>query len=56
VLAHKKLNAEMQNHSTAESKHNLPCMDETMQHRVVRTVVKDGREVWLDEPPDLHPH
>lgn len=32
----------------------LPCMQAIMKHRVVRTALNDGTEVWVDEPPGLH--
>ena len=56
TLAHHKLNAQVQDYRTPDSKRNLPCMENPMHHRVVRTVLKDGREVWIDEPPGLHEH
>jgi len=32
----------------------LPCMQDVMKHRVVRTVIRDGKEIWEGEPPGLH--
>ena len=32
----------------------LPCMQNTMKFRVVRSAIRDGQEVWEDEPPGLH--
>jgi len=54
--AHNELNAEVQDHGIPDAKHNLPCMENTLTYRVVRTSVKDGLEAWIDEPPGLHDH
>ena len=32
----------------------LPCMADTLPYRRARTVVREGREVWEDEPSGLH--
>ena len=32
----------------------LPCMENTLPNRVIRTVIRDGREIWQDEPAGLH--
>ena len=56
ALAHNKLHAQVMNYRTPGSKRNLPCMENTIRHRVARTVVRDGREVWEGEPPALHEH
>jgi len=36
------------------SKRAVICMEETDRPRTARTVVQDGKEVWIDEPPGLH--
>lgn len=54
TIAHNKANAEIQSHRIPGAKRNLPCMENTNQHRVIRTVVSDGVEDWIDEPPGLH--
>jgi hypothetical protein len=56
VEAHRKLGASMTSYRTECCERALPCMLDTMKHRVVCTVLRDGREVWEDEPPGLHGH
>jgi hypothetical protein len=29
-------------------------MEDLSRHRIARTIVRNGREVWEDEPPGLH--
>jgi hypothetical protein len=52
--AHRRVGGGMKAHRR-NSRRALPCMEELGAHRVARTVVKDGREVWEGEPPGLHP-
>jgi hypothetical protein len=54
VDAHERLGRGMAAHMKEGSGRRLPCMEDTRKHRVIRTVVKDGREAWADEPPGLH--
>jgi hypothetical protein len=54
--AHRHAGAEIQRQRRKKSAHALPCMDNALQHRVARTEVRDGREVWQGEPPGLHRH
>lgn len=42
--AHRRMGFEMSAHLGSDAAGVLPCMKETMQYRVVRTVVKDGVE------------
>lgn len=39
---------------TAESGHSFPCMNDTLKYRAVRTRLKNGIEVWKNEPAGLH--
>ena len=52
--AHQRLGGEMLSHRSEGSNRALPCMEDITKHRVARTVVRDGREVWEDDPPGLH--
>lgn len=54
--AHKRLKAETLSFRRDGSPRALPCMEEIAKHRIVRSVMKDGREVWGDEPAGLHSH
>ncbi len=54
--AHRRLGAEMPSHRTPDSKRALPCMEDLTKYRVVRTVIENGKEIWKDEPSDLHSH
>jgi hypothetical protein len=36
------------------SSKRLPCMEDTTPHRVARTIMQDGHEIWVNEPPGLH--
>ena len=57
-IAHEKAGAEMQSHRQPKSKRPLPCMENILdrEHRIARTALRDGREVWEGEPPGLHKH
>jgi hypothetical protein len=52
--AHRRVGAEIKSYRTKESNRALPCMADTVKHRVIRTSVRDGKEIWEDEPPGLH--
>jgi hypothetical protein len=52
--AHRRLGHATWVFKSQHSKRMLPCMEDTTKYRIVRTVVRDGREVWQDEPPQLH--
>lgn len=54
--AHQRVGASMPTHKTAGSQRALPCMEDVLKHRVARTVLEDGREIWKDEPLGLHSH
>lgn len=45
---------EMRPYTGEGARRGLPCMQDLMSHRVVRTVIRDGKEVWESEPPGLH--
>jgi hypothetical protein len=47
--AHRRLGAQVKSYQTGRSGRALPCMEDTTKHRVIRTVVRDGREVWKNE-------
>jgi hypothetical protein len=34
--------------------HVYPCMNDTFKHRAVRTRLKNGKEMWKNEPAGLH--
>lgn len=53
---HRRLGAQMPSHRTEHSKRALPCMEETTKHRVIRTIVRDGQEIWEYEPQEDHEH
>ncbi len=54
--AHERTGAKMVSHAQEASHRRLPCMEDTMRFRVVRTRVFRGQEVWIDEPDGLHEH
>jgi hypothetical protein len=54
--AHRQAGASMSSHKREGSVRSLPCMEDVLKHRVVQTILKDGREVWENEPPGLHSH
>jgi hypothetical protein len=54
--AHKQAGGKMVSHKKVDSVRALPCMEHVEKHRLVRTVLRDGHEVWEDEPPGLHSH
>jgi len=51
---HERLGAHVVTYTQTGSVRRLPCMDEIKKHRVVRTRVRKGREVWISEPKGLH--
>lgn len=55
-VAHEQVGASMVSFKQNNSPRSLPCMDNLDVHRIVRTEIKDGKEVWIDEPPGLHSH
>lgn len=52
--AHARAGATLTSYRREGSHRALPCMENTAPYRIVRTVLKDGLEVWEDEPPDAH--
>ena len=52
--AHQQPGVEMESSRREGSSRRLPCMEDTAPHRVARTVMRDGQEVWVNEPPGLH--
>jgi hypothetical protein len=59
VEAHAQADAETRvvrrDHQLVEpTGHAYPCMDSTLKHRAVRTRLKNGVEVWKNEPAGLH--
>lgn len=54
--AHKQAGAEIASYRQPGSQRALPCMENLSKYRIVRTSMKEGREVWEDEPPRLHEH
>jgi len=54
--AHKQRGAQVVSYRREGSKRALPCMEDLAKYRVVRTSMRDGREVWEDEPTRLHEH
>jgi len=53
-FAHQQLGATMKSSRREGSSRRLPCMEDTTPHRVARTVMRDGQEIWVNEPPGLH--
>ena len=53
-FAHQQLGVSMGSSRREGSLRSLPCMEDTTPHRVARTVMRDGQEVWVNEPPGLH--
>jgi hypothetical protein len=53
-FAHQQLGASMESSRREGSSRSLPCMVDTTPHRVARTVMRDGQEIWVNEPPGLH--
>jgi hypothetical protein len=49
--AHRRLGAETHNPLGRPS-----CTQDTTQYRVIRTSIRDGKEIWDYEPPGLHDH
>lgn len=54
--AHRRLGAKMTSHAREGSPRALPCLNDVAKHKLARTIVRDGREIWEDEPPGLHQH
>jgi hypothetical protein len=54
VDAHRRLGSDIGTSRSPHSKRALPCMEDPAKHRIVRTFIRDGQEVWQDEPPQLH--
>jgi len=52
--AHDHLGAHMVSHAQAGSIRRLPCMEDLKRYRVVRTSIRRGKEVWLNEPKKSH--
>lgn len=40
--------------STQESGHTYSCMNDTLKYRAARTKLKNGVEIWKNEPAGLH--
>ena len=55
-FGHQQLGASMPSYQRDGSSRRLPCMEDTTPHRIARTVMKEGQEVWVNEPPALHNH
>jgi hypothetical protein len=53
-FAHQQLGAPMESSRREGSLRSLPCMEDTTPYRVARTVMRDGQEIWVNEPPSLH--
>jgi hypothetical protein len=53
--AHVRAGADFPLYRTPDSKHALPCMEDVLRHRTLRTVMENGREIFKEEPP-AHPH
>jgi hypothetical protein len=54
VEAHARLGHEVKVVGAEPVKRAMPCMEETARYRVAKTVVRDGRETWENEPQGLH--
>jgi len=52
--AHRRLEATTKSYRREGSKRALPCMEDTAKYRIIKIVMKEGREVWDDEPAGLH--
>jgi hypothetical protein len=52
--AHRRLEATTKSYKHEGSKRALPCMEDTARYRIIKSVMKEGREVWDDEPPGFH--
>lgn len=52
--AHEVLGHKVVKYAGGDASRQLPCMENTLSYRAVRTVIRDGREIWQDEPADLH--
>lgn len=53
-FAHQQLGAPMGSSGREGSSRRLPCMEDTTPHRVARTIMRDGHEIWVNEPAGLH--
>lgn len=54
--AHRQMGGVMVSHRKEGSSRSLPCMEHLEKHTVARTVLRNGLEVWENEPPGLHSH
>lgn len=54
--AHRRLDAETPSLRREGSSRALPCMEDAAKHRVIRSVMRDGREVWEYEPTNSSTH
>jgi len=54
--AHERAGASMVSHALPGSRRRLPCMENLQTHRLVKTRLRHGREVWIDEPTSFRHH
>lgn len=52
--AHERLGMPMTSFKKPGSARVLPCMEDIAKHWTARTVLRDGHEVWEDEPGSFH--
>ena len=52
--AHARAGAKLGSHRREGCRRALPCMEDTAPYRIIRTILKDGQELWENEPADAH--
>lgn len=52
--AHRRVESEVKSWHNDRSPRALPCMEDTAKYRIIRSVMREGRETWEDEPAGLH--
>jgi len=53
-FAHQQLGVSMEFSRSEGTSRRLPCMKDRTPHRVARTIMRDGHEIWVNESPGLH--
>jgi len=54
--AHERLGASVVSYARPNSARRLPCMDNVDQYCIVKTRIRQGKEVWVNKPRQTHLH
>ncbi len=53
--AHQRLGAHVVSYARMGSPRRLPCMEDIDRYRIVKTRIRNGKEVWVNKPRRPHP-